>query len=71
MQISEGLQNNIFEETTPHRPVKSWQTWLIGTPLASAEAPNQTIGKLIGLAVFSSDAMSSVAYGPQELMMVC
>ena len=70
MQISEGLQNNIFEETTPHRPVKSWQTWLIGTPLASSEAPNQTIGKLIGLAVFSSDAMSSVAYGPQELMMV-
>ena len=70
MQIEEGTQSNIFEETTPHRPVKSWQTWLIGSPLASSEAPNQTIGKLIGLAVFSSDAMSSVAYGPQELMMV-
>ena len=39
-------------------------------PLSSADAPHQTIGKLIGLAVFSSDAMSSVAYGPQELMVV-
>lgn len=43
---------------------------LIGRPLATADAPHQTIGKLVGLAVFSSDAMSSVAYGPQELMFI-
>jgi amino acid transporter len=60
--------SNVFEETTAHVPVKSWRSWLIGRPLATADAPHQTIGKLIGLAVFSSDAMSSVAYGPQELM---
>jgi amino acid transporter len=60
--------SNVFEETTGHVPVKSWRSWLIGRPLATADAPHQTIGKLIGLAVFSSDAMSSVAYGPQELM---
>jgi amino acid transporter len=60
--------SNVFEETTHHVPVKSWRSWLIGRPLATADAPHQTIGKLIGLAVFSSDAMSSVAYGPQELM---
>ncbi|MBE0695775.1 MAG: APC family permease, partial [Anaerolineaceae bacterium] len=47
-----------------------WRTWLIGRPLATADAPHQTIGKLVGLAVFSSDALSSVAYGPQELMMI-
>lgn len=70
MNIEEGTRSNIFEETTPHRPGKNWQWWLIGKPLASAEEPNQTIGKLLGLAVFSSDAMSSVAYGPQELMLV-
>lgn len=63
-------QSNIFEETTNHQPKKSVQTLLIGHPLATADAPNQTIGKLIGLAVFSSDAMSSVAYGPQETMVV-
>lgn len=61
---------NIFEETTDHMPKPSFQSWLIGHPLTNADAPNQTIGKLIGLAVFSSDAMSSVAYGPQELMVV-
>ena len=67
---SKENQLNVFEETTDHLPKTSVQTWLIGRPLATADAPNQTIGKLIGLAVFSSDAMSSVAYGPQELMVV-
>ncbi len=52
------------------RPGKSWRTWLIGHPLSTADAPHQTIGRTIGLAVFSSDAMSSVAYAPQELMLV-
>ncbi len=70
MTIKEGEYTTIIEET-PELPVrKTWQHWLIGRPLATADAPNQTIGKLIGLAVFSSDALSSVAYGPQELMVV-
>lgn len=43
---------------------------LLGRPLATADAGHQTIGKIIGLAVFSSDAMSSVAYGPQEMMLI-
>ena len=64
------LALNIFEETTSHSPKPSVQSWLIGRPLATADAPHQTIGKLVGLAVFSSDAMSSVAYGPQELMAI-
>jgi amino acid transporter len=61
---------NIFEETTGHYPKPSVQSLLIGRPLATADAPHQTIGKLVGLAVFSSDAMSSVAYGPQEMMLI-
>ena len=61
---------NIFEETTGHKPKTSFQTMLIGRPLATADAGHQTIGKIIGLAVFSSDAMSSVAYGPQEMMLI-
>jgi amino acid transporter len=44
--------------------------WFIGRPLSTADAPHQTIGKLVGLAVFSSDAMSSVAYGPQEMLLI-
>lgn len=68
--ISHDKPINIFEETTGHMPKASIQTMLLGRPLATADAPHQTIGKLIGLAVFSSDAMSSVAYGPQEMMLI-
>ncbi len=50
------------------KPKRGWQDILVGRPLSSQEEAGQTIGKFIGLAVFSSDAMSSVAYGPQEMM---
>jgi len=63
-------QTNIFERTNTRKPRNSWVTWLIGHPLSTADAPQETIGKLVGLAVFSSDALSSVAYGPQELMAI-
>jgi amino acid transporter len=63
-------QTSIFEQTSTHMPKPGLRTWLIGRPLATADAPHQTIGKLIGLAVFSSDALSSVAYGPQEIFAV-
>ena len=52
------------------KPKKTWRDILIGRPLSTKEEAEQTIGKFIGLAVFSSDAMSSVAYGPQELMLM-
>lgn len=61
---------NIFETTTSQQPKAGWRNWLIGHPLATADAAHQTIGKRIGLAVFSSDALSSVAYGPQEMMII-
>jgi amino acid transporter len=68
--MAEPLSQNIFEEPTSHIPRKSLQTWLIGRPLATADAPHQTIGKLIGLAVFASDALSSTAYATQEIMII-
>lgn len=51
-------------------PPRTWRTWLIGRPLATADAPHQTIGKAIGLAVFASDALSSTAYATQEILFV-
>ncbi len=51
-------------------PPRSWRTWLIGRPLPTADAPHQTIGKAIGLAVFASDALSSTAYATQEILFV-
>ncbi|PKN84389.1 MAG: permease [Chloroflexi bacterium HGW-Chloroflexi-8] len=70
MNIKDQNGTTVQVRTPEHKPQKGWRTWLIGNPLATADAPHQTIGKFIGLAVFSSDAMSSVAYGPQELMMM-
>ncbi len=56
--------------TADYRPPRSWRTWLIGRPLPTADAPHQTIGKLIGLAVFASDALSSTAYATQEILFI-
>lgn len=51
-------------------PRRSWRTWLIGRPLRTADAADQTIGKKIGLAVFASDALSSTAYATQEILII-
>jgi amino acid transporter len=45
-------------------------TLLIGKPLATAQAADETIGKIVGLAVFASDALSSTAYATQEMLVV-
>ena len=61
---------SIFQFTSETVRSAAWRTWLIGRPLATADAPHQTIGKLVGLAVFASDALSSTAYATQEILMV-
>ncbi len=60
----------ILHHATKKEPPKSWQHWLIGRPLPTADAPHQTIGKVIGLAVFAGDALSSVAYAPEETLVI-
>jgi amino acid transporter len=60
----------IQRRTAEYQPPRSWRTWLIGRPLATADAEHQTIGKLVGLAVFSSDALSSTAYATQEILVI-
>lgn len=61
---------NVLQRTAEYKPPSSWQTWLIGRPLQTADAPHQTIGKPIGLAVFASDALSSTAYATQEILFI-
>jgi amino acid transporter len=43
---------------------------LVGKPLASAEEGHQRLGKLVALAVFASDAISSTAYATEEILHV-
>jgi amino acid transporter len=60
----------VVVRSTDKPPRPSWHAWLIGRPLPTADAPHQTIGKAIGLAVFASDALSSTAYATQEIMVI-
>jgi len=68
--IEEENDITVLRRPTEYRPPLSWRTWLIGRPLPTADAPHQTIGKAIGLAVFAADALSSVAYAPQETLVI-
>src|SRR3954468_2930259 len=43
---------------------------LVGRPLATDEQEHQKIPKVIALAVFSSDAISSTAYATEEILFV-
>lgn len=60
----------IVHEKAESKPPHSLLSWLIGQPLPTAEAPNQTISKFVGLAVFASDALSSTAYATQEILII-
>jgi amino acid transporter len=66
----ENKQTPIIERKTDYNPPRNWQSWLIGRPLSTADAPHQTIGKRVGLAVFASDALSSTAYATQEILVI-
>ncbi len=63
-------QTSIIERTTNYKPPRNLSSWLIGRPLSTADASHQTIGKLVGLAVFASDALSSTAYATQEILVI-
>src|SRR5689334_6218752 len=43
---------------------------LVGKPLASADEGHQRLTKIIALAVFASDAISSTAYAGEEVLLV-
>ncbi len=60
----------VQHRTADYKHRRSISTWLMGRPLPTADAPHQTIGKAIGLAVFASDALSSTAYATQEIMFI-
>jgi amino acid transporter len=63
-----SLSTSIIERESDYKPPRTLRSWLIGHPLSTADAPHQTIGKIVGLAVFASDALSSTAYATQEIL---
>ena len=65
-----NLPTSIIERVSDYKPRRTLRSWLIGHPLSTADAPHQTIGKAIGLAIFASDALSSTAYATQEILVI-
>lgn len=70
INTEEPIGPTVFVTQAASPPRRSWRDWLIGRPLQTADAPHQTIGKAVGLAVFASDALSSTAYATQEIMII-
>ena len=44
--------------------------WLVGDPLKSTQAIHERLSKTLALAVFSSNAISSVAYATEEILLM-
>src|SRR5499425_3189735 len=44
--------------------------WIVGRPMPLAQARHERLSKTVALAVFSSDAFSSVAYATEEILLV-
>src|SRR5712691_1006738 len=55
---------------TERQPAFSLREFVLGPPLATHEMPRQTVGKFVGLAVFGSDVLSSLAYATEEMLVV-
>jgi hypothetical protein len=66
---AEEIVEQLHSAEVPPEP-RPFMHMVLGRPLETAAAPHQTIGKTIGLAVFASDALSSVAYATQEILLV-
>ncbi|MCC7452150.1 MAG: APC family permease [Anaerolineae bacterium] len=56
--------------TTQSRQKFSLGRALFGAPLATRELPHQAVSKVVGLAVFASDALSSTAYATEEILLI-
>lgn len=50
--------------------ISTFKKVFVGTPLATAQARHERLSRAAALAVFSSDALSSVAYATEEVLLV-
>ncbi|TQM57651.1 APC family permease [Klugiella xanthotipulae] len=50
--------------------LRAAKRWIIGDPLPNHKLEGQLLSKRLALPIFASDPLSSVAYAPQELLMI-
>ncbi|WP_233204609.1 APC family permease [Cryobacterium sp. Y62] len=58
------------EANAPVPESRSPKRWIIGDPLPTEHLDGQLLPKHLALPIFASDPLSSVAYAPQELLMI-
>ena len=65
------MSSLVTPEGTPQAPeTRSPKRWIIGDPLSTEKLDGQLLPKHLALPIFASDPLSSVAYAPQELLMI-
>ena len=70
MNIDNQHGTTVLHRPSEEQPPRTFWSVLIGKPLATEDAAQETIGKVVGLAVFASDALSSTAYSTQEMLII-
>jgi amino acid transporter len=63
-------EKTILDRRGWHSVMRGLRTFLIGRPISSEHEEHERLTKVKALAVFSSDNISSSAYGPEEIMRV-
>ena len=65
-----ATERTVLQRTGWTGGLRRLRTWLIGSPISSEREEHERLTKVKGLAIFSSDNISSSAYGPEEIMRV-
>jgi len=65
-----ATERTVLERPGWTRVLRRLRTVLIGRPIHSEQEEHERLTKVKGLAIFSSDNISSSAYGPEEIMRV-
>ena len=65
-----ATERTVLERPGWTRTLRRLRTVLIGRPIHSEREEHERLTKVKGLAIFSSDNISSSAYGPEEIMRV-
>jgi len=60
----------VTDDTRSPEETRSPKRWLLGDPLPSDKLEGQLLPKHLALPIFASDPLSSVAYAPQELLLI-
>ena len=65
-----ATERTVLERSGWTRTLRGIRTFLIGRPISSDHEQHERLTKVKALAIFSSDNISSSAYGPEEILRV-